>query len=379
MRYLLLFLCLVFSTLGHTRSDWVFPSENGMIEYDPVQFKSAKKLTDLGSLISSSCPRSDEGCYSCPYSAKVVIVWDFSQYVGKCFACPVGAGYFIEGKKVPDLTGEPVAWSCGNQFCADGFTLDSNAGYNRECYKKIPCADDRVWDPKNKVCQMKVCPTGTYRAEDYTCRIVPTCSHSEQLTFSDHYDGYSYRKYFCIPIVCAPGEQLTNGECMPVYPVCGVDEKFIDGKCVAPKSECEISIIGSVKCLKQSVVESLNNVNSGLNAEYDNHNNVLQNVIDALDGRPTGGGDGGDNGNTDHGDYDVGELKADTPFRSLNESFFNDSLFKNNPHCPADRTLDVWGTNYSFSYLKLCSVLDKLSYLVLILSFVAAAYIIWRD
>jgi hypothetical protein len=228
------------------------------------------------------------------------------------------------------------------------------------------------------------------------------CQQGNGYTDSQHFD---YDEQRCVNNTCSEGYEPFNtmcvrscpqgyehdiyGNCVRQIPTCRPDQTLNGYECIdnpppeeeEEPEECE-TLIGSITCLKNDIVQKFNSFFQVENV-LDRILNTLNTTSDHLDNveNNNGTGTGGNNQEEqeESGDIDTSEMDAETPFEDLSPFTLDETLYPNNATCPNNRTLNIWAFQYEFSFEKICSALDKLSYLVLALCFAIAASIILRD
>jgi hypothetical protein len=253
---------------------------------------------------------------------------EYRAQSGECIPCPYPGVFFND-----------VCHACHQ---GNGYTDSQHFSYDEERCVNNSCADG--YEPFNTMC-VRSCTQGYEHDIFGNCvRQIPTC---------------------------APNQTLNGYECLDNPPPEEEEEP----------EECE-TLIGSITCLKNDIVQKFNSFFQVGN-ELDRILNTLNTTSDHLDNvqNNNGTGTGGNNQEEqeESGDTDTSEMDAETPFEDLSNMALDETLFPNDPTCPNNRTLNIWAYQYEFSFEKICSALDKLSYLVLAICFAIAASIILRE
>jgi len=199
----------------------------------------------------------------------------------------------------------------------------------------IECAPD--YELKDGMCQLKACPIDEIRDKYGVCVKKPT-----------------------VPITCPPDHVLTDGKCVLVQ---------------QPITDCS-TIAGSVECMTDSIFGAADKLNISLYSKLRDVLDLFTSISDALDNVPDTDTDTDDTGDKE---VDTSALAADVPFHEIQKSDISDSIFTSRAQCPPDRIFTSWNSSYHFSYQKICDVLQKLSFIVMLLAFITSINIIVRD
>lgn len=209
--------------------------------------------------------------------------------------------------------------------------------------------------------------------------------------------SYSTKYAQCLDLECAPDYEFKDGMCQlkdcpldqtrdkygvcvtkPQVPIsCPPDHILQDGQCVLVQNEvtdCS-TIAGSVECMTDSIFNAAYSLNTSLYNKLGDIVHLFTSLSDALDNFGGGSSDSQDQDK----EVDTSELAADVPFHEIQKSDISDSIFKSRAQCPSDRIFTSWNSSYHFSYQKICDVLQKLSFIVMLLAFVTSINIIVRD
>lgn len=252
---------------------------------------------------------------------------------------------------------------------------DEYRAQNGQC---IPCAYPGVFF--NDECH--VCPQGNgytdsqhFDYDEQRC-VTNTCS-----------DGYEAFNTMCVRSCQQGYEHDIYGNCVRQRPTCGPNQTLNGYECLdnpPPEEEeepqqCE-TVVGAITCLKNDIVQKFNSFTQVQNV-LDRILNTLNITSDNLDNveNNNGTGTGGNNEQEQEEPTDTSGMDAETPFEDLSNMALDETLFPNDPTCPNNRTLNIWAYQYEFSFEKICTALDKLSYLVLAICFAIAASIILRE
>lgn len=201
--------------------------------------------------------------------------------------------------------------------------------------RNIECAPD--YEYKEGMCQLKDCPFGQNRDKYGVCVTKPQ-----------------------IPISCPPDHVLSDGKCVLVQ--------------THPPNDCS-TIQGSVECMTDSIFTAADTLNLSLYSKLKDILDLFTSLSDGLDKL----GDSSSDSSDQDKEVDTSELAADVPFHEIQKSDISDSLFTSRAQCPPDRIFTSWNSSYHFSYQKICDVLQKLSFIVMLLAFVTSIKIIVRD
>lgn len=242
--------------------------------------------------------------------------------------------------------------------------LPENYEYKNSAGNCVKCQNG-VFD--NDVCN--VCPDGQRYSVQYSqCRNIECAP------------DYEYKDGMCQLKAC-PIDEIRDkyGVCVkkPTVPItCPTDHVLTDGKCVLvqqPITDCS-TIAGSVECMTDSIFGAADKVKNSLYSKLKDILDLFTSISDGLDDLP----DADSNTNTEE-EVDTSALAANVPFRDIQKSDISDSIFTSRAQCPPDRIFTSWNSSYHFSYQKICDVLQKLSFIVMLLAFVTSINIIVRD
>ncbi|USA44942.1 hypothetical protein NDN11_09355 [Acinetobacter sp. C26M] len=213
----------------------------------------------------------------------------------------------------------------------------------------------------------------------YQCRPYPSCPQGTQIRINQTKLGSTYYEDVKCESLCNSDEFLIDGTC---YQRCPKDHFFIDGQCTD----------------KDPIVESVNNFNWNVSDAFSLLGDFLEDsfiqILDLFSVFNDGLDDLDDavennvinpTGEELPDSVDTSEMNAETPFKQLpafTKDFFNfydQNYYPNNPQCPADRTVVLLKTEYTFKYSKLCTPLETLSKLLMALVLYLCARILWSD
>ena len=144
-----------------------------------------------------------------------------------------------------------------------------------------------------------------------------------------------------------------------------------------------------VKSAVDANTAATNSVKSAVDANTNATTSKLNDVVNAINNKPVGGGGGG---STDMkptndlltsikefltGKVDTSSLKADLPSQEVSAQTLDTGSFKSNPQCPADVSLALPGLgSYTFSYSRFCDALQLAGYFIMIAAYLYAALIV---
>ncbi|MBR7691961.1 virulence factor TspB C-terminal domain-related protein [Acinetobacter nosocomialis] len=144
-----------------------------------------------------------------------------------------------------------------------------------------------------------------------------------------------------------------------------------------------------VKSAVDANTAATNSVKSAVDANTNATTSKLNDVVNAINNKPVGGGGGG---STDMkptndlltsikefltGKVDTSSLKADVPSQEFSAQTLDTGSFKSNPQCPADVSLALPGLgSYTFSYSRFCDALQLAGYFIMIAAYLYAALIV---
>jgi hypothetical protein len=208
----------------------------------------------------------------------------------------------------------------------------------------------------------------------YACRPYPTCPMGQRLKITETRVKTTLYEDVSCETDCRADEFSVNGRC---YQKCSKDEFFIDGNCTDKDP-----IVDSYNWFGWSISYTFTELSDFFSYYFEEFLelfNVFSNNLDDLD-------DAFENhvinsGSNDIPDsVDTSSMYADTPVKEFNFSdLLKIDLYTANAQCPADRTVMLLKTEYTFKYARLCTALDVLSKLLLALVFYFSATILWRD
>lgn len=365
---------------GCKAAEWhVFSKQNGFIIYNSCRLcpegfeRSFYTLTD-GTYVDDICRRP------CPQ--------DYKEIKGMCQSCP-------EIYKEWRIDDPELGLQCLTKKCGSDQTLDTLTGscvqFDPECEKRgldtiapsgskpfcsFPC---RV-DPKQFLPDTPM----QYRSANFSepnyfqCRNYPECPSNHVLKKTDVYVSKTLYQHVECQQTCSRDENLINGKC---YKKCSKDEQFIDGKCVDTDP-----IVESINLLKFSVSDSFNKLSNNLQTYFNDFSNSFSTVNDELDQvslklDQNQNTDLGENSEEDlNSQVDVSSFDAQTPVYGINLSnYLSIDKFNNNPQCPPDRSIQIWGSQFTFKYSLFCNSLEIIGKIILVLAFVYSLSILKRD
>ena len=150
--------------------------------------------------------------------------------------------------------------------------------------------------------------------------------------------------------------------------------------CEGENCNPEQDVINAVNDANFSITNSINNLSNSFSNSFNQIKNVLNEISQKIQNLGNSNGDGNGDGN---GEVDTSELSAETPFSETEQHYLNENLFSSNEQCPPDNVLNLnfMGNNitYNFSYYQICDALYSLSFIVMILAYMVAIYIVSRE
>ena len=146
----------------------------------------------------------------------------------------------------------------------------------------------------------------------------------------------------------------------------------------------------TVKTAVEANTAATNGVKASVDANTNSTANKLNEVVNAINNKPVGGGTGGtatdmkptndlltDIKNFLTGSADTSSLKADLPSQEVSRGSLTTGIFQSSPQCPPDVVLVLPALgSYTFSYSRFCDALQLAGYLIMIAAYMFAAYIV---
>lgn len=338
MKYFLLILTFLFSSFAY--SDHV----DSYIETTPVEqtMQLPHRIDFLQNKSKPSCQFSnEESCFdNCPsgYSGSHIIYWggNTSSYMKRCYACPSNSDVVFNGQKIDPFTTNigGYAWTCVTKYCPDTYTL---SGDGTICIKEVKC---------NSGINNEICGHPTY----------PAKCLSDQEQYLDEND-----RILCLQ-ACPVGSVRDE-----VTKKCIFEE--IEEEKGSNEGDCKGSIINSVKCLEEKTTKELDTVSTKTD-------NVLTNLLELIKDFFNNEEEEEEENNQDSPMPDDPQSTDDLKLEDIQLPIFektitieSKSIFPTKTNCPSNNTINLFATTFSFSYSKLCSYLNLLSNIVMILAF----------
>jgi hypothetical protein len=365
--------------------EWLeqFKNQNGQVYASyckscPNDYKQGQVFDSSGNFVYYNC---QQNCNS-----------GYKLLNGKCQSCP-------EIWKEWRIDNPEIGEQCLPKKCPANKMLDTKTGscidYDPKCSQQYL---DTIYPPASATfkafcsnfCKKdpKLFVSGTpmeYRSANfsepnfYQCRSYPSCPQGQKLTIKETKVKTTLYEDVKCESLCRPDQISINGNC---YQKCPKDHFFIDGECtdkdpiVESVKGFDLNISNAFNFLSNFFYDSFNEISDLFSVFNDNlydledavENNVINPTVEDLPDT-----------------IDTSQLDAQTPFLSLppfTQDFFDlidQKYYQNNPQCPADRTVILFKTEYTFKYSKLCTPLETLSKLLMALVLYLCARILWSD
>ncbi|WP_151838141.1 MULTISPECIES: virulence factor TspB C-terminal domain-related protein [unclassified Acinetobacter] len=155
--------------------------------------------------------------------------------------------------------------------------------------------------------------------------------------------------------------------------------------CDPSKQNCESEngdqkgVIDAVNQANTDITGSITSLDGSLGKALKSISDKLNEIAQKIGGNTN---NNGNNGNNDWGNVDTSPFTADLPVRDVDRQQLSENLFISNAQCPADKVFDstILGhsVSFSFSYSNICDFLHMFGYLVMIIAYLYAAYILSR-
>lgn len=338
MRYYLFFLLFIFSFQINAQELGTY------IQTYPVQYTNGKpdRIDVFQNNSKPDCSWSnEESCFdSCPsgYGGAHIVYFggNSSAYRKRCYACPPNSDVYATvgytEKKVDPFTTSVggYGWTCKTKYCPNTWTL---SGDGTICTKEFKCQPG-IYNQH--------CPPPTY----------PAKCLSDQEEF-EHENG----SILCLQ-TCPEGSIRDTETLSCVFNE--IEKPEIIGN---NEGGCKGSVIDGVKCLEQNTVNALDDVSNKTDNIFSDLLNKIKEYFDNKEDDSEANEN--DDLTIDHVNLDNIEL----PFFNNTITIESKSLFPSNVSCPPDNSINLLAKTFSFSYSKLCSYLNLLSNVVMILAF----------
>ncbi|MEN8287207.1 virulence factor TspB C-terminal domain-related protein [Acinetobacter baumannii] len=144
----------------------------------------------------------------------------------------------------------------------------------------------------------------------------------------------------------------------------------------------------TVKTAVDANTAATNNVKAAVDANTTSTANKLNDVVNAINNKPVGGGGGSTDMKPTNdiltsikefltGKVDTSSLKADLPTQEVAAQNLDTGAFQSNPQCPPDVVLVLPALgSYTFSYSRFCDALQIAGYFIMIAAYMFAALIV---
>lgn len=378
MRYFLLFLCLITSSIyADYQPAMVFPTSRSADFIDYIKPNRIYKCNDNEKLVNKKNFEGavvDGTCYSCPVDFPEwdnVIVNDApdpDRWIcqksckpnEKRFPTYGTAGYICA--TCNEIWKEWQGDKCVPKQCPPDYVLDTSTGKCKEYDVKCPEYQDKVYSyTTSRPYCTSFCASNEYRDKKGSCKKIPVCELNQKLTFTEEIiKTTSYKEYKC-ETVCQSNENEIDGKC---FARCNLNEVFEDGQCVS-----QDGIIRAINRLKNRFTSITYDTIDDLNDLTDSAFFDLVDASDDLDNYQH------NNDASSNNDYDLKKLESDTPFFNI-DKILDDSIFASRHQCPSDRSFQIWSSSFDFKFSRICGFLHLLSNLVMAISIVLSYFII---
>lgn len=143
-----------------------------------------------------------------------------------------------------------------------------------------------------------------------------------------------------------------------------------------------------VKSAVDANTAATNGVKSAVDANTNSTASKLNDVVNAINNKPVGGGGGSTDMKPTNdiltsikefltGKADTSSLKADLPSQEVSSQSLDAGFFQSSPQCPPDVALALPGLgSYTFSYSRFCDALQIAGYFIMIAAYFFAALIV---
>lgn len=139
-------------------------------------------------------------------------------------------------------------------------------------------------------------------------------------------------------------------------------------------------IVTAVNNSNNDITTSIDNLSTVFDAPFETLKQYLSDISDKLSLMTDKIGNSGNSGseNPPEQEVDTSQLQADVPFNQTDKQQISSNIFSSKSQCPQSRVLSLpkYGISYEFSFDQICSFLSLLSYFVMIIAYVIAAYIV---
>lgn len=339
MKYYLFFLLFIFSFQINAQELGTY------IQTYPVQFKTTttERIEVFQNNSRPDCAWSnDEACFdSCPsgYGGGHIVYFGGNQsaYRKRCYSCPANSDVYAEvsyqeQKIDPNTTNiGGFRWTCKTKYCPNTWTL---AGDGSICTKEFQCQPG-IYN--------QYCPPPTYPAK---------CLSDQEKFTGDN------GRILCLK-VCPEGSVRDEVTKQCVFN--DIEQPIIKG---TNEGGCKGSVINGVKCLEAETVNELEQTANKTNNAFQD---LLESIKEYFNNK-----DEETNNNSDNKLDPIHEANLNNielPLFGKTITIESKSIFPSKINCPSDNTVNLLATTVSFSYSKLCSYLNLLSNVVMILAF----------
>lgn len=140
-------------------------------------------------------------------------------------------------------------------------------------------------------------------------------------------------------------------------------------------------IVTAVNNANNDITTSIDNLSTVFDAPFETLKQYLSDISDKLSLMTDKIGNSGNppvETPQDQDDVDTSQLDADVPFQQTEKQQISSNIFSSKSQCPQSRVLSLpkYGISYEFSFDQICNFLNLLSYFVMIIAYVIAAYIV---
>jgi len=219
------------------------------------------------------------------------------------------------------------------------------------------CTEDRIYSIEHGTCIERTCSEGYVKPHPTSNMCYPQCQSGYEMDVFGNCNKLP-------ETTCPDGYNKVGNNCVPIEPE-------------PQPNQCE-TVVSSINCLTDSVFNAVTSATNNLGSLFQDIIDLLTGTSETLDTKLEEQNQNPNLPNQPDQNVDTSSMYASMSFKEIAKSQLEEDRFQSHPQCPSDRTLEKWGTSYTFSFSQVCTIADKLSSLIMILAYLTAAFILVR-